>query len=125
MTDSIEVSRCVAARGYTEKQYGTLLPHTPQALEGRMLHIFATPLSRGVRDKPLELTSIAGGFATNSSDRAFRHPFGSAATTERLQMEHFTPSYMGRPGYPACCRCHSSRHALQSYYRSKRSSQAH
>jgi hypothetical protein len=41
MTDSIEVSRCVAARGYTEKQYGTLLPRTPQALEGIMLHFFA------------------------------------------------------------------------------------
>jgi hypothetical protein len=72
--------------------------------------------------KPLELTSIAGEFVTNSSNKAFSHRFGSAAATKRLQTGHFIPSHMGRPGLTACYRRHSSRHALQKLLRP---SQAH
>lgn len=64
--------------------------HIPcKRLRAERLAFLQWPSSRGVHDKPLELTSIAGGFATNSSNRAFRHRFGSAATTEHLQIRTY------------------------------------
>jgi hypothetical protein len=95
MTDSIEVSHYVPTRGYTESnmEHYFRIPH--KRLRVECFTFLPLPLSRGVRDKPLELTSIAGGSATNSSNRAFGHPFGSAATVERLRVGHFTLSHMG------------------------------
>jgi hypothetical protein len=65
-----------------------------------MLHIFAMASFLRVRDKPLELTLIAGSFATNSSNRAFRRSLGDAATTEHLQIGAYHPKPYGPTRIP-------------------------